>query len=259
MIKSGKASHKGMVRSLNEDSFLSLELSLEEGGESVLFGLYAVADGVGGCEGGEIASSLALKVLAAGIIDSLLLPALQLDSTNLTQESILQRLGEGVKRANSEVYLEGQAEGSDMSTTLAVALVINKTVYVANVGDSRVYLSDEGQLRQMTNDHSFVASLVAVGEITPEEIYTHPYRHIITRCLGTQGDVEVDLFTEELRPGDSLLLCSDGLWEMVKDNKIKEVLLQSSSPQSACEQLIELANENGGVDNISAVIVKVTQ
>jgi serine/threonine protein phosphatase PrpC len=168
----------------------------------------------------------------------------------------LQILTEGVKIANNQVYT--QAEQSGMATTLAAVLIIDTMAYIANVGDSRVYLLNRGQLRQITNDHSLVASLVAAGEITPEEAYTHPRRNIITRCLGTQPDIQVDLFTEELHSGDSLLLCSDGLWEMVRNNKIQEAAIEANDAQSACERLVKLANQNGGVDNVSVIMVKVS-
>lgn len=148
---------------------------------------------------------------------------------------------------------------SGMGTTLAAVLMINKMAYIANVGDSRVYLLEHGQIRQITNDHSLVASLVAAGGITPEEVYTHPQRNIITRYLGTEPDVEVDLFTEELHLGDSLLLCSDGLWEMVRDREIQEVAIKGDDAQSACAKLIKLANRNGGVDNMSVIMVKVSR
>lgn len=257
-VEAGKASHKGLVRSLNEDSLLSLELLLGEGSEGMFFGLYSVADGVGGYEGGEIASSLALRVLAKSVISSLLLPESPAEPPASNQEFALQALADGVRAANSEVCAESQARGNGMGTTLAAVLVINSTAYIANVGDSRVYLLQGGQLRQVTTDHSLVATLVAAGEITPEEVYTHPRRNIITRCLGTAEDLEVDLFLEELKPGNSLLLCSDGLWEMVRDTEIRDVMLKGKGPRVACEQLVELANQNGGVDNISVIIVKVT-
>jgi len=245
-----------MVRSLNEDGLLSMELSSLEGTESMFFGLYAVADGVGGCEGGEIASSVALRVLAASIAKSLLLPILRPDAQSLNRESVLQVLAKGVEAANNEVYNQAQAKGNNMGTTLAVVLVVNDTAYIANIGDSRIYLLEGEQLRQVTTDHSFVAGLVAAGEITRDQIYTHPRRNIITRCLGMQRDMEVDIFVEELKSGDSLLICSDGLWEMVRDDKINQVLLQSRSPQCACEGLVELANQNGGIDNVSVIIFK---
>ena len=256
-VRSGKASHKGMVRSRNEDGLLSMELSSVEGTEGMFFGLYAVADGIGGCEGGEIASNLALRVLAESIVKSLLLPRLRPEMHSLNKEFVLQALTEGVDVANNGIYIQAQTKGNNMGTTLAVVLIINATAYIANVGDSRIYLLEGEQLRQVTTDHSLVASLVAAGEITPEEIYTHPRRNIITRCLGMQPEIEVDIFVEELKSADSLLVCSDGLWEMVRDDEIKDVVLRAQNPQAVCEQLIELANQNGGVDNVSMIVAKV--
>lgn len=256
-VEVGKASQKGMVRSHNEDSLVSFELLFDEDATERFLGLYAVADGIGGYEDGEIASRLALLVFAENVVGSFLLPGLNSKRHRLNQEVALQILTEGVKTANNQVYT--QAEKSGMGTTLTAVLIINKMAYIANVGDSRVYLLDQGRLRQITNDHSLVASLVAAGEITPEEVYTHPRRNIITRCLGTEPDVEVDFFTEELHPGDSLLLCSDGLWEMVRDNEIQEAAIKRDDAQSACERLVKLANQNGGVDNVSVIMVKVSR
>ena len=257
-VRSGKASHKGMVRSLNEDGLLSIELSSVEGTEDMFLGLYAVADGVGGCERGEIASNLALRVLAASAVKSFLLPILRQETHSLNKESVLRALTEGVEVANNEIYIQAQNKGINMGTTLAAALIVNDTAYIANIGDSRIYLLEGEQLRQVTTDHSLVAALVAAGDISPDEIYTHPRRNIITRCLGAQRNVEVDLFAETLKPGSALLLCSDGLWEMVRDDEIRDVVFKAQTPQDACEQLVELANRNGGVDNISVIVVKVT-
>lgn len=255
-VEVGKASHKGIVRDHNEDCLVSFELLFDKDATERFFGLYAVADGIGGYEGGEIASRLALLVFAENVVGSLLLPGLNSETHRLNQEVALQILTEGVKTANNQVYT--QAEQSGMGTTLAAVLIIDTMAYIANVGDSRVYLLNQGQLRQITNDHSLVASLVAANEVTPEEVYTHPRRNIITRCLGTEPDVEVDLFTEELHPGGSLLLCSDGLWEMVRDNEIQEAVIKADDAQSACERLVKLANQNGGVDNVSVIMVKVS-
>jgi len=255
-VEVGKASHKGMVRDHNEDSLVSLELLFDEDATERFFGLYAIADGIGGYEGGEIASRLALLVFTENVIGSLRLPGLNSETYRLNQEVALQILTEGVKTANNQVYT--QAKQSGMGTTLAAGLIIDTMAYIANVGDSRVYLLNQGQLRQITNDHSLVASLVATGEITPEEVYTHPRRNIITRCLGMQPDIEVDLFTEELHSGDSLLLCSDGLWEMVRDHEIREAAIKADDVQSACERLVKLANRNGGVDNVSVIMVRVS-
>lgn len=254
----GWATDNGMVRKHNEDSLLTLELRLLDGFEGISADLYAVADGVGGHEGGEVASSLALRVLTSKVLEFLLLPGLKGEIENVNQGFLSKVLVEGIKIANSEVYSQGQGKNSDMATTLAAVLVIDSTAYIANVGDSRVYSLDGDKLTQVTTDHSLVASLVSAGEITQEEIYTHPQRNIITRCLGTEADVEVDLFTEEVKSGISLILCSDGLWEMVRDNTIKDIVLKAENPQKAYEQLIKTANKNGGMDNISVVIFRVS-
>lgn len=250
----GRASDIGLVRSSNQDSLLTLELHV--GGGVDLIGLYAVADGMGGHEGGEIASGLATRSLALGIINSLLLTVPGESHSSSTAETISGQLRDAVERANREVYAQAQAQGNGMGTTLASALVMGDTAYIANVGDSRVYLLDGRQIRRVTTDHSLVAGLVAAGEITPEQVYAHPRRNVITRCLGTGPDVEVDLFSELLKPCNSLLLCSDGLWELVRDNEIRDVMLEAESAQAACGQLVEIANHNGGTDNISVIVVK---
>lgn len=254
--ETGKASHKGMVRALNEDSVLSLELSIANGSEGISFGLYAVADGVGGHEGGEIASNLALRVLSKNIVKSLFLPILH-EAMEFSQDFVLQALTEGVKVANTDVYNQALDKGNDMGTTLTAALVIDETAYIANVGDSRVYLLSSEQIRQVTTDHSLVQSLFEQGDINAEERYTHPRRNVITRCLGTEQDIEVDHFAEPLPVGSSLILCSDGLWEMVRDDDIKEIVIKADNPKNACKQLVEVANQNGGLDNISVIVIKV--
>lgn len=258
-IQVGKVTHKGMVRTHNEDTLLSIEpLSSKGILEEKYIGLFAVADGLGGYEGGEIASSLALRVLAENIVKSLFLSELGGKPSVVNDELISKVLTQAVRAANSEIYAQSQVQGNNMSTTLVAALLVNNTAYIANVGDSRIYLLQGEELRQITTDHSLVAALVAAGEITPEEVYAHPRRNVITRCLGIQQSVEADLFTKVLKPGNSLLLCSDGLWEMVRNNEIRDVVLRAQNPQAACEQLVELANQNGGVDNISVIVVKVT-
>ena len=252
----GWATNTGMVRKHNEDSILALEFRLLDGLGGISADLFAVADGVGGNEGGEIASNIALRILAARLTKSLLLPSSKKNKEGLSHNSISKLLKKGIESANKGVYEDALARNNGMGTTLASVLIIDNSAYVANVGDSRAYLLDNEGLKQITTDHSLVASLVAAGEITPEEIYTHPQRNIITRCLGMQLDVEVDLFNKELKPGNSLLLCSDGLWEMVRDNEMNEIILKAGDSQAACEQLIEAANRNGGFDNISAVIIR---
>jgi protein phosphatase len=218
--------------------------------------LYAVADGLGGYEGGEIASKMALKVMAENISKFILSASWENDLNN--KAAISKALTVGIRAANNEVLSQSHTYANNMATTLVTALVINDSAYIANVGDSRAYCLDGGQIRQITVDHSLVAGLVSAGEIGPEELYTHPQRNIVTRWLGSDMNMEVDLFNEILKPNKSLILCSDGLWEMVKDIHIEKIVLEQSTAQEACEQLVDMAKQNGGIDNISVIIVKVT-
>lgn len=255
-LEVGQACHIGMVRSLNEDRILALNLSPSGMSTEKTLALFAVADGIGGCEGGEIASDLVLKAMSEGILDSLAVPVTEEKLAGFDQERLLMVLTGGVKKANRMVFDQSQVRGNGMGTTLVAALISVSSAHIANVGDSRAYLLEGGNLRQVTNDHSLVAGLVSAGFITRDEVYTHPQRNIITRSVGMGPDVEVDLFTEELHPGSSLVLCSDGLWEMVKDDHIRSILLESPHSQVACDQLVEVANQNGGTDNISVIVIR---
>jgi PPM family protein phosphatase len=252
----GKATDKGAVRRQNEDSLLALELGLTGGNEAILAGLFAVADGVGGNEGGEIASSTALRVLSFSTVKALMAPSTKMRKDGITPKAALKILRKSAQMANREVYKRAVAINNDMGTTLAAVLVAGNTACIVNAGDSRVYLFDGKALEPITHDHSLVAELVAAGEITTEEIYNHPQRNIITRCLGVQPDLEMDQFTREIRPGTGLVICSDGLWEMVREGEMGDIIWRAESPQAACDELIAAANRNGGRDNISVIIVK---
>lgn len=255
-LEVGQACHIGLVRSLNEDRVLTLSPPLTALPKGEILALFAVADGIGGCEGGEIAGDLALGAMSEGISEALAGSASEEHSAGRDQAGLRTALTEGVRKANRMVFDHSQATGSDMGTTMVAALVSGNCVHIANVGDSRAYLLKEGDLSQVTTDHSLVASLVLAGLITHDEVYTHPQRNIITRSVGMGPGLEVDLYTEELCPGSTLLLCSDGLWEMVKEDQMKSILLQSPCSQVACDQLVEAANQNGGVDNISVIVVR---
>ncbi len=191
----------------------------------------------------------------------------QIEQGALTQqlaESLaMQQYGDRLREAvehSSEVIVRYGREHSDargLGSTLTAALVIDGQAYIANVGDSRTYLLRDDMLQRITRDHSLVARLVEAGQIEPEEVYDHPNRNLIYRSLGAgKADVEVDVFTEALRPSDVLLLCSDGLWEMVRDPELERVLLEVRDLERACELLVQRANENGGEDNITAVLVR---
>jgi serine/threonine protein phosphatase PrpC len=134
-------------------------------------------------------------------------------------------------------------------------MMVGDHAYIVNVGDSRTYMLRDGKLYQLTNDHSLVGQLVAGGLIEPDDVYTHPQRSQIFRSLGDKLNVQIDIFKQQVHPGDILLSCSDGLWEMVRNPQITDILTGATDPQMACRQLIEAANTNGGEDNVSAVVV----
>ncbi len=159
--------------------------------------------------------------------------------------------------ANRAVYEARTGRGSEMSSTLTLALVVGDAAYVANVGDSRTYLWNAQGLKQVTRDHSLVQRLVDAGQLQAGEIYTHPPRNVIYQCVGDRPEVTADAFRLTLRPDDRLVLCSDGLWEMVRTEGLEEVLLAEPDPQRAAERLVQNANLAGGEDNISVIIVQV--
>jgi protein phosphatase len=179
-----------------------------------------------------------------------------------TQSSVVieDRLRTAIQEANKAILQYGDRKSSarGLGSTVTAVLIQNDQAYIANVGDSRTYLFRDNHLQKLTEDHSLVAKLVESKQITDEEVYTHPQRNLIYRSLGAgHRNVDVDIFHEVLRPGDRLLLCSDGLWEMVHHQDLEELLKEQSNPQVLCDKLIALANKNGGEDNITAIIVDV--
>ncbi len=236
----------------NEDSMFAIRGMRNENGQAQQIGLFVVADGMGGHADGQDASRLAIQT----IIDYLL-P--RLSQGEDTRESAQKLLVESIQLANQAVHQHNVEQNADMGTTVTATLVIDEMAHVANVGDSRtyVYRVSDG-LTRVTRDHSVVASLVDAGIIKPDDIYTHPKRNQIYRSLGEKPFVEVDPFTVQLHPGDKLLLCSDGLWEMVRDPEIQRVLeMPTSNPQQLGENLISAALKSGGEDNVSVMVVNV--
>jgi serine/threonine protein phosphatase PrpC len=254
----GCRSDPGLQRELDEDAILTLTLAPTfEGRTAPTLGLYAVADGMGGHEGGEIASRLAIEELAQMILRRLFLP--EMTGEPVLPETPAELMRETIQLINTKISRLQQATGIDAGTTLTAALVRDGSALIANVGDSRTYLWRGGELRQITTDHSLVAQLVEAGAIAPDEIYSHPDKSAIYRSLGHAPDVEVDLFREELEPGDRLLLCCDGVWEMLRPDGIEEVMLMEPDPQRACDEIIRRSNWAGGEDNISTVIVQIEE
>ena len=236
----------------NEDSMFAVRGTRNLSGRTQHIGLFVVADGMGGHANGQDASRLAIQT----IIDYVLPRLVHGEDTQETAEKLLV---DSVQLANQAVYQHNTENNADMGTTVTATLVVDGTAHVANVGDSRTYLyrASDG-LTKVTRDHSVVASLVDAGIIKPDDIYTHPKRNQIYRSLGEKAFVEVDPFTVQLQPGDKLLLCSDGLWDMVRDPEIKRVLeTPTTDSQQLGNNLIDAALHSGGEDNVSVIVVNV--
>jgi PPM family protein phosphatase len=217
------------------------------------FALLIVADGMGGQAHGQEASRLAVQSLAAYVSGSL-------GSQPSKPEDLLPLLTAGVQYANQLVYQHNREQSDEMGTTMTAALVMDTTAYVAHVGDSRLYLYRHPTgLGQITRDHSVVAKLIAAGVIAPEDIYTHPLRNRIYRSLGEQASTEVDGDAVPLAAGDLLLLCSDGLWEMVRDQQITAILTTPRPhPSETAHALVQAALAGGGEDNVSVIVAQVS-
>ena len=252
----GQRSDVGAVRrgQANEDSLFALTSVAISGAQAgPPLGLYLVADGMGGHMDGEIASKSACEVIIGSLLAALGLPRTGGCSTDAIQEQI-----EGAfQAANQQICATAAAAGSNMGTTAVLALVVDDRAHLANVGDSRAYLWRTGELHRLTEDHSHVYALLKNGLIEEDAIYTHPRRNEIFRSLGAAPAVEVDRWSLDLATGDLLLLCSDGLWEMLRNDGIIDVLdLNLGDPQVICDELVRRANLAGGDDNISVIVVR---
>lgn len=234
-VKAAGLSDVGRLRQDNEDIFL-----LDED-----LGLFAVADGMGGHAAGEVASRLAVEALR------------EVWYEETDGEGRERRMLRGYALANDRIRQEvaRNASRQGMGTTLVAILFHDSRALVANVGDSRAYLVREAAIRQVTTDHSWIREQVDQGRISTEEAVRHPFRNVITRALGTRAQVEVDLQEIPLQDGDRLLLCSDGLTGMLKDDKILEIIDGSEEVQAAAEGLVSAANQAGGEDNVTVLLL----
>lgn len=284
-----KAAYKtdvGRQREQNEDSpymFISEEKER---------GLFIVADGMGGYRAGEVASQIAVQKISETLKHYLVpiteqptvklapvadMETIILDSSKPAEQtkqhktrklaesasykSIEDQLKVAVRNANRAILSYGEEKSSarGLGCTVTAALVQDDQAYIVNVGDSRTYLYRDGHLMTLTRDHSLVQRLVEEKQIEPEDVYSHPQRNLIYRSLGAgHKTVDADVFHEALQPGDTLLLCSDGLWEMARTQGLNSILEQEHDPQKICDALIDMANANGGEDNITAIVVQVS-
>jgi protein phosphatase len=230
-VSVGSKTDVGRVRQGNEDSFL------------VDAPLFVVADGMGGHLAGDVASATAIEVIQ--------------ERTGDIRAEDPETLAAMVKEANRAIWGKGGDDPNlrGMGTTCTLVLLDGSKARIAHVGDSRAYLFHDGELKQITEDHTLVGRMVREGRLNPEDAERHPQRSVITRALGVDEDVEVDLITLDLYEGDRLLICSDGLSSMIPHPAIADVLAQTEDAQSAAEQLVERANEAGGEDNITVVVI----
>ncbi len=229
----------GIKRNMNQDFVYASDQHV-----GALPNLLIVADGMGGHNAGEYASRFAVEAMVDYIGQS-------------DQTRPVSLLRGAVEAANESVYSHAMADRSmeGMGTTLVAATIVDDCLYVANIGDSRLYILDDG-IEQITRDHSLVEEMVRAGALTPENARTHPDKNVITRAIGISGKIRADYFDVPLNPTDIILLCSDGLTNMIEDEKILKIVKGAASLEDAARELINTANRNGGLDNISVILAR---
>ena len=244
--KIGMLTDVGQVRTVDEDSILAADLSFGVNSDTSKFLLLAVADGMGGHAKGEEASKIALNAIAGAVIPDLL------NNTPFTK--ILEK---GIQNANQDIldYTAKNPEASGMGTTSVCAVVKDNQIHLANVGDSRAYRVSDDEICRVTKDHSYVQALIDEGEITEEQAREHPRKNEITRAVGIMPSIEVDTMKLTLDSDESLLLCCDGVIAHLSDDDIHKIIRDSPDPQTACQEIVDMANERGGSDNISLIIL----
>ena len=233
----------GMVRSGNEDNFFADADSSH--------GLFIVADGMGGHAAGEVASEMAVQIV----------PRELANVRDVSDPGARDKVMASLKTANRAIYdrMISEPDKQGMGTTVSALLMSGGRYMVGQVGDSRVYLLRDGMLSQITKDHSYVQEQVDAGFLTPEQARYHPYSNVITRCVGAGDSVEPDVYDGEIKVGDVWLVASDGLTGMVDDRRLQQLLLARSTPGRIVDALIADANGRGGLDNITAIIVRVEE
>ena len=269
ILTSASSTHQGKVRKHNEDSVFT---SVRDPGKGEPLGLLIVADGVGGQKAGDIASAIAVDTVYEHMSwfidrdpadDTRPTGIRNRDGEVVNDVSLIEtRLKIAIQAANRKILAyaqENPIEAGNMGTTLTCALIHGTQITMAHIGDSRCYRFRQGELEQITEDHSFVGQMVRDGQLTEDAYYIHPRRNVITRALGQFEEPEVDIWTMPVETDDEYLLCSDGMWEMVRNPAIKQALLDRGDLASTADSLVKLANENGGSDNISVVLGRISR
>ena len=248
----GSGQSVGLQRDHNEDAIFTMSALLADGTIEIPFGLFIIADGMGGYEYGEIASSVAARTMADHVLSQVYIPHISLDAES-PSESLQEIMEAGVTKAQQAVSRRAPGGG----TTLTAALVIGEQVTVAHVGDSRAYfIFTDGRMQAITHDHSLVRRLVELGQITEAEAAVHPNRNVLYRALGQAEPFKPDIQSFPMPHPGYMLLCSDGLWGSVSENELFQIVTSARNPSVACKNLVDAANAAGGPDNISVVIVQ---
>lgn len=249
-LRVGQATDPGQVRSNNQDACLSFIAMPDVTDSPAPIGFFVVADGMGGHDNGEIASTLAVQTLAKHVLSEVIVP--HLSGAGPGRRTISEVLNEAMSAANRAV----QKRISDGGTTATCAVVRGDEAHLAHVGDSRAYLIADGTMELITRDHSLVRRLQELGQLTAEEAEVHPQRNVLYRAIGQGESLEIDTVTRRLPPSSRLLLCSDGMWGVVGEQRMMAILEEYDDPQEACDRLINEANASGGPDNITIVLVQ---
>ena len=241
----------GMQRDHNEDALFALTSNLISDETYLPFGLYIVADGMGGHKHGEIASGIAVRAMASHVIHEIYSPLISLPPTK-SSESVQEVMRKGIQAAHLAILKQTPGGG----TTLTGVLVLGDQMTIAHVGDSRAYiLHPDGRIQVLTRDHSLVKRLVELGQITSAEAAVHPQRNVLYRALGQGEPIDAEIITTPSPKSGYVLLCSDGLWGVVAEQEVFDLVTSAPSPAQACQSLVAAANAAGGPDNITAVLI----
>lgn len=276
VLQSGHFTDVGLVRELNEDSILALNLTQYFESVQTQIGLYIVSDGMGGEAAGEVASRVTVRAVAEWVTEKLISASLKstheeriaaptqtgglrLAIADGNEMATTEMLRQAVVSANREVmaYARANPEERGLGATVTVAMIVGEVLTIAHVGDSRCYLLSGDRFEQLTEDHSLVQKMVNTGNLTRSEARIHPYRNVIYRSIGADEQIEIDIVRRRLRSGDTIMLCSDGLNGMLGDDQIRDILLVNPDPNAAAKELVVAANASGGEDNTSVIVVRI--
>jgi protein phosphatase len=249
------SSHTGKVKQINEDSLFSSEVKIFSKGNLIHFGMAAVADGMGGLSMGELASSMVLTSMNTFMHARI---AEYTQEEFFDRKKIIEDIKTAMQNANERLFQLGLEKGTSMGSTLTFLFLSGNEAYMGHVGDSRGYIFNhsENSIKKITRDHSLVGRLVEMEHITDKEAKNHPRRNEIYRMMGLKEKISIEISCRKMSPNESILLMSDGLWEAVDDDDIQKELQNNEDTQKALDRLVELANENGGHDNISIMLIK---